>query len=328
MRKRRAMALIAGLLTIGWAWTGCEWSGGGDSGFNTTRGAVNVNFSGVYEGRLGGGKAVSQTSGATISRFVIQQSGNVIDITDSNGQMYRGVVGSPGGLQEFGTQIPAGVAVAVFQITWSGKDGVAAKDVDFTGVIDLVAVENVNADTSATTINNTTSTSTDESTTANTSSTIATNASGEIVVLEPTGNNTTNIIQIPGTVDISQSTTTDASSNQNATSGKDTARTIDTTFSLTANNSQLRLRGTWIEQGGFVSEVSAISPGNGILFGQLDFGSGSGDNNNQGGNNNTGGGGLGGGNSGGGNSGGGNTGGGNSGGGNTGGGNTGGGGLR
>ena len=142
----RSLILSSALLCMATAFWGCDWSGGGDGGFNTSRAGLDVNISGVYKGTLSGGKAVSNTSGAPISNFVFQQSGNVIEVTDSNGQMYRGNVGAPGAVFTGTGTIPSGALLASYQISFSGKDGVAAKDIEFTGIIHAVAIIDIEGD--------------------------------------------------------------------------------------------------------------------------------------------------------------------------------------
>jgi len=136
----RSLILASGLLGMAVAFWGCDWSGGGDGGFNTSRSEIDVNISGVYNGTLSGGKAVSNTSGAPISNLVLQQSGNVIQVTDSNAQEYRGSVGLPGNVFDGTGVIPSGSEIASFQVSFRGKDGVAAKDIEFTGILHVVAV--------------------------------------------------------------------------------------------------------------------------------------------------------------------------------------------
>ena len=128
--------------------TSCDWSGGSDGAFNSARGGMDINISGNYRGILSGGKAVANTTGGAITSFVVQQSGNVLQVTDSNAQEYRGNVGSPLAVAELPAPtadnespvLPAGAQLANFSVSWSGKDGVAAKDIRFTGVINVVSV--------------------------------------------------------------------------------------------------------------------------------------------------------------------------------------------
>jgi hypothetical protein len=75
---------------------GCDWSSNSTS-LNTSQGAgVNINFSGVYDGNLAGGKAVDKPTKGNILRLVISQSGNRVEVVDNQGSRYEGTVGSPG----------------------------------------------------------------------------------------------------------------------------------------------------------------------------------------------------------------------------------------
>jgi hypothetical protein len=209
--------LAAALVVMTCALSACEWSSGGNSGFNTSRAGLDVNISGNYAGALSGNRAVANTSGAPIFNLVIQQSGNALNVTDSNGQRYQGAVGAPGAIVAAGTsEIPAGAELASYQLSWSGTDFVAAKDVEFTGVIEIVAVDRVRGDSTTQTLSSSQASSSDQA-------------------------------------------------NPSNDSGRDTVREITTTFELTEGNSQFRLRGTWIETGGLVSPVNALSPGAGLF---------------------------------------------------------------
>ena len=315
----RANLLAGGFLALALAFVGCEWTGGSSGGFNTSRAGLETNLSGIYKGTLSGNRAVSQTSGAPITSFNIQHVGNTLQILDSNGQTYIGKNGAPGAVASpSGATISAGAQLAVFQIGWQGTDGVAGREVEFTGVINVVAVEDIRGDTTSTSIANNSSsgTATDSSSqfdntsnSANNSSTTSsttsggdssgninitfdgseTNAFGGI----PAGNNTTAAPPVQVTVnadgsitvnsnagntqdssndsstDSSQSSSSSSATSANATtdSSRDTTRTIDRSFSFTEANSQFRLQGTWIEQGGLVAQVEARSPGAGRLSG-------------------------------------------------------------
>ncbi len=244
MKKLRSLILMGGLLGITAVFLSCDFSSGGDVGFNTSRAHLEVNFSGQYLGVLEDGKAVSMTSGGPITSFMIQQAGNTIEVIDSNGQKYRGVLGAPGALlnPESSTVLPVGAQLAVFQASWEGKDGVAAKDVKFTGVIDVVTVDRVEGD------------STDQSIDTETSLEESEEREGPVLIED--GGGLTNIFDV---------STSESSSSSTSTS---TSREITTTFELSENNSQLRLRGTWIEEGGLVAQVGAASPGNGFFMGR------------------------------------------------------------
>lgn len=230
----------------------CDWSSGsGDNNFNTANGSSVSNISGVYQGRLGGGRAVSNPTRGNITSLTVQQSGNRVEVVDNQGSSYTGSVGAPllltGGDSE---QIPSGASLATYQISFSGKDGVAALDVDFTGVITLVAVSNINSDTRTISDDSTSS-----STTTNTFT--ATNTVPEQVGVDGVE---------PGSTESTTSTNTDTSSStDNSTVVRD--------FSLTDSTTQLLLRGTWVEVGGRVSSVEALAAG---IVGNLSFTEGSG----------------------------------------------------
>jgi len=132
-----SIVLLTGIFVVG-----CEWTGGSDSDFNTSRGGANINVSGFYRGNSGGQFAVLRKAGGAVTSLVLQQSGATIEVTDSNGQNYRGSVSSPT-VGNVGSVISLGQQVANFQLSWSGTDGTAATEVDFTGVIDVVATDNI-----------------------------------------------------------------------------------------------------------------------------------------------------------------------------------------
>lgn len=126
---------------------GCDYSSGsGDNNFNTRGLASLSNISGLYRGVLDNGRVVANTSAGNITSFTIQQSGNRVEVIDNQGSTYVGSVGNPalvlGPNQE---AISEGASVSSYQISFSGKDNVANRDVEFTGVITLVAVRNVDA---------------------------------------------------------------------------------------------------------------------------------------------------------------------------------------
>lgn len=139
--KFPALVLALSAVTFGLV-AGCDWSSNGTS-FNTSKGAgVNINFSGVYNGQIGG-KAVAKTTKGTISRLTISQTGNRIEVVDSQGSRYVGSVGAPG-VASFDNTISAGEEIVQSQISWEGKDEVAQRDVEFVGIIHAVAVTEIN----------------------------------------------------------------------------------------------------------------------------------------------------------------------------------------
>ena len=269
--------------------TSCDWSGGSDGAFNSARGGMDINISGNYRGILSGGKAVANTSGGAITSFVVQQSGNVLQVTDSNAQEYRGNVGSPLAVAELPAPtadnespvLPAGAQLANFSVSWSGKDGVAAKDIRFTGVINVVSVQDVNGTTKTDSNGNTTTITNNQggngtvtkNTTTTTTTTTGNGVSGSQVVNEGVeGYFTTNrTVTVSNNVNNNTATSETANNNTN-TSGTQTTTT--NTFQLTDANTQFRLRGTWIENGGVTSSVDALSAGAGGVLVLLNFGVG------------------------------------------------------
>jgi hypothetical protein len=264
--------------------SGCEWTGGGGTeSFNTSQGAgINVNFSGVYEGRLGGGKAVSTSSGGTITRFIITQNGNACEVVDNQGSKYKGSFGSPGLVSEpepDGT-FPEGAEVAQSQVSWAGHDNVAAKDIEFVGVIHIVTITDIQGET-------TTESHTDESSSENNNSSSSETASGGEVTttrVHNDGTNTTTVttttidgdpvdIVITTTIvvdnstgrEISHTTTreeVESSDSSNSSSTSDSVTTTKTTtFQIDESGGYWRLEGTWIEKGGVVAQVDATSAG-------------------------------------------------------------------
>jgi hypothetical protein len=266
---RTAIAGV-GLSLLG---TACDWSGGGDATFNTSGGSVAINISGNYRGILSDGRAVSQTSGGTISSLSVQQSGNVVEVLDSNGQKYRGTVGSPLSLaspDEAGF-LSTGAQLANFQVSWEGTDFVAGKDVIFSGIITVASVSDIQGDSTVQTTDSTVSdgatqnsdetagTASDASTTTDSTSTVDTTQT----VFDSNGNPITEgeVITISNTsTDATNSTTAIANTSNNTTANNNnTGRTITSTFQITGSNAQYRLKGSWIENGGVVATVDAIS---------------------------------------------------------------------
>lgn len=211
-----ALAMAATLLI-----TACDWDSGSQENFNTSGGSANVNVSGFYQG-VQGAPVVARTSNGAIANLVIQQSGNRVMVTDSRGSTYEGTLGAPNVLAGNST-VPAGATVASYQIGFSGKDEVAAREIEFTGVLTIVSVTNIFADTD----------------TRSVSTETTVNVNSEFPPLAPdTGTGTTT------------NTTTETGSTSETTSE----------FALEENNNQLQLRGTWIEIGGTTSSVRGIGP--------------------------------------------------------------------
>lgn len=248
---------------------GCEWSGGGGSGsFNTSQGAgINVNFSGVYDGRLSGGRAVQNTSGSPITRLVISQSGNRLDVRDNNGSSYTGQVGTPGAIVDLDKQtaIPRGADIVQSQISWSGHDNGAGRHVEFVGVIHVVSVADIDGQRSVRTQTSSSDNSTTKSDSGKNTQTQTvndgTNTTVTTIVPLPNGGSsvTVTVYNNQTGAEISRTVTTVKDSK---TASSDTTTTVTTKeFTLTEANSQYRLEGTWIETDGKSSNVDALSPG-------------------------------------------------------------------
>ncbi len=272
--KMKWMLLGATIAGVGlWVGAGCDWSTGGGGSLNTSQGAgVNINFSGVYAGNING-RAVDRTSAGTIASLTIRQTGNRVEVIDSQGSRYEGSVGAPGLVASPGSTgaYPPGAELVQAQISWAGKDGVAQRDIEFVGIIHAVSVEDVKSKTESRVIKDNSSTSrttTDEQ------------ARKQTFTVN-NGNNTTitEILTIgnPGDPFYSQTVTTTVIDNQTGaiisrdvkTTGESSrSRTDETivetvnTYTLTEANVQYRLEGTWIEKNSpIVSRVDAISRG-------------------------------------------------------------------
>ena len=199
----------------------CDWESGSQANFNSR--AENVNITGVYQGQLSGGRAVSNTSNGNILSLNIQQSGNTIRVLDNQGSRYDGRVSAPDIRSDVsGGSLTTGTTVVAYQIGFTGRDGVAARDIEFSGSLTLATITNVRSSSS----------STDRDSTSNTT-------------------------QTTGPIVDGDTTTTSTSSSTTAISS-DTSES----FALNENNSAMRLRGTWIEKGGVVANVNALAPVN------------------------------------------------------------------
>jgi len=133
------IVLGASLIAV---FTACDdkWEDGGD--FNTSQGAgINVNFSGVYQARAAGGVLVPEGEDGEdpITRLIITQIGNTIEVRDDFNKLYTGSMGSPGvmGASASGSY-PAGATMLQAQINFTNN-----KNVDFVGIIRAVAVTDV-----------------------------------------------------------------------------------------------------------------------------------------------------------------------------------------
>lgn len=227
---------------------GCDWSSSGSGGgYNTSQGAgVSINLSGVYRGELGGGAAVARTSRGRITTLTLSQTGNKLDVIDNQGSRYTGAVGSPRLVAEprADGSYPAGAELTQGQVSFSGKDNVSGKEIQFAGIVHVVAVTDIRGNTSETTT-----------------------TSGSANNSEKVVNDGTNTTRTSTTVQGNQVTTTTVVINNqtgSTISSNQTTETIGTVFSqfqITGANSQYRLEGTWVENDGVTSGVQARSAG-------------------------------------------------------------------
>ncbi len=128
----------------------CDWESGSQANYNSR--SNNVNISGVYEGQLSGGRAVSNTSNGSVRTLNIQQSGNTIRIVDNQGSRYDGRVSAPDIRSDLSSDsLVTGTVFAAYQIGFEGKDTVAARDVEFTGSLTLGTITTVQASSSSST---------------------------------------------------------------------------------------------------------------------------------------------------------------------------------
>lgn len=256
--KRTVLFAIAGVLSAGIIlMTGCEgdWTSS-EEGFNTSQGAgVDINFSGVYHGALAGGRIVHHTSGQGINQLTIRQSGNTIDVTDNYGSKYAGTVGAPGTVSDPGGVFSAGALLLQGQISFSGHDNSANKHVEFVGVIHAVAVTDIRgtttSDTSSQQQNTTTTTNVFITSAGTNTATITT-----IIIYDGFGNvifqQVTTVTTTPSGTEISRDTET--------IDNRSSETTATTEYSITEANTQYRLEGTWVEEGGVTAQVDGLSP--------------------------------------------------------------------
>lgn len=188
----------------------CDWESGSQANYNSR--VDNINISGLYQGELSGGRAVSRTSNGAITTLNIQQSGNTVRIVDNQGSRYEGRVSAPDIRSDLSSDsLVTGATIVAYQLGFSGRDGVAAREIEFSGNLTLGVVTTIRSSTS-------TSDTTGDST-------------------SPSGSSST--------------TTTSSSTNS---------------FNLNEQNTVMRLRGTWIEQGGVVASVNALAPVNAAVI--------------------------------------------------------------
>lgn len=256
--KRMLVVLL--VLIVGLALTGCEsdWTSGGENGFNTSRGAgVNINFGGVYKGAFGGSKAVQSKSGSPVTQFVITHAGNSIRVIDNNGSQYEGTIGAPGAVAEAQNGIyPAGADMVQSQVTFKGLDYSSGKMVEFVGIFRAIAVEDIRGASSKL---EDTYTRAITWTTNVTVSTVTTNSQRTITVIGYDANGN----------EVFRSVETITTNPQGTVIGYDykvedkrNVTSVDEfKYYITEANTQYRLEGTWMEEGGVVSQVDAISKG-------------------------------------------------------------------
>ncbi len=265
-RKRKWLSEISiSLLLIALiAVVGCDWTTGG-SGFSSAR--IDVNFSGTYNGNLAGGRAVENTSGGPIVRLVLSQQGNAIEVLDNNGSIYRGRIGSvsvvtvPSDDERRGADgeitgggFEAGTQLAQAQVHWSGQDNIAAREIEFTGNISVVAVTDIRGQIDSQSV-------TSETVTERVETQVSEDG-------ETTTTTITTTSQRPGSPVASEEVTTIVTDNQ---TGDELSRTTTTNdqstvvrvseYILSPQNTQYHLQGTWVEAGGVVANVSALAAG-------------------------------------------------------------------
>lgn len=244
MKKALFLSLLASALVVTMLFTGCDGWSTNDAGFNSSEGAgATVNFSGFYKGYPDGSRAVKNTSAGNIVSITIQQGGNTVEAHDNQGSTYRGSVGSPGAVSPSSDSgYSAGAELVQAQINFSGHDNVAQKNISFAGVIHAVAVTDITkSDTSE---------------------------EGSEITTDEWSDNTNRVVTTTETVGtpgdpfyrVTVTTVT-----YNLKTGEELSRTVkssgSTSYSLTEANTQYRLQGTWVEEGGVVSDVDALSPG-------------------------------------------------------------------
>ena len=242
IKRLRIAAPFSILLTI-LILVACDWDSGSD--FNSS-GGFSTNISGFYRGvndngvTQAGQRAVDRTSNGNILHLTIQQSGNRVDVVDSQGSKYVGSVGSPLNFRDSITQqIPAGATISSYQVSFAGKDEVANREVEFTGTVSFTAVSSINATVEYA---------------VREGSLVGVGPTTEDAISNPAPNDTP--IQFIDPVSGELITVDEARINVQGA-----GRIASVTYALSEQNTQFRLRGTWIEQGGVVSAVDAVSAG-------------------------------------------------------------------
>jgi hypothetical protein len=241
--------LVLGLMSL--FMVGCDWTTGGD-GYGSR---VDINFSGTYNGQQSG-RAVSNIDGRPISRLVITQVGDTVDVFDNNGGRYRGRISQANTVtQAAGDSFAAGTQLAQAQVSWSGVNPATGREARFVGNISAVAVRDIRSNSSGTTSNTSDIRTSTQSSTSADGSTI-TQVQTEIgfdplTGLENFRRETVRVIDAQTGSEISRTTSTEGGSTQN------TAQE----FAISAQNTQYLLEGNWIESGGPTGYVRALAAG-------------------------------------------------------------------
>jgi hypothetical protein len=240
----------AALMAMGLLSAGCDWTTGGD-GYGSR---IDINFSGTYNGQQSG-RAVTGNDGRAITRFVISQVGDTVDVFDNNGGRYRGRISQAGSVtQAEGGAFAAGTQLAQAQLSWSGTNPATGREVRFVGNIAAVAVRDIqstSSGSSSTTVDSTERTTTsvqNNGTTTTTTTTVTVGTPGSALYLV-----TTTVVVTDNTTgaEIRRTSTTEDRSNRESSQE----------FSLTAQNTQYLLTGNWIESGGPTGNVRALAAG-------------------------------------------------------------------
>jgi hypothetical protein len=234
----RALAVLMVVALILGVVAGCDW-GEGDS-FNTS-GGVTMNISGTYQGQKADGRIVD---GRPITKLVLLQSGNTLQVYDSNNAYYEGSVGSPNAIVQTTTGvIPAGTDMVQTHVSFAGTD-VNGTEVQFVGTVRAVSVTDIEGTRTETTDSSASGSETETTSTSagSTNTYLTIGEEGEGFFSQETGETGT------GT----STTTTDGT-------GTETTTTYTDEYTITGANTAFVLEGNWVESSGAVSDVSGIS---------------------------------------------------------------------
>lgn len=230
MRKKTNLFLGVSLCAL-MVLSGCDWEDGG--AYNTSKGAgVDVNISGMYTAQSG-----ELVAGQAISSFLISQIGNSIEVRDSNNSFFTGSVGAPGVMANVSGATgayPPGATMLQAQISFTGKNALTKKTVNFAGIIRAVALEDVRGNTVT-------------ATTTSTRDQVRSEATNTLGV--------TSIDIIAPPVTLTDSTTTTGEDSSGTSVNAVTIQEQTTTFIVTDANTLFILEGHWVEG----SAVSAVS---------------------------------------------------------------------